>query len=104
MKSMCVLSIVLIFVFCISNAQPGCQWSRSFPWRPFVALLTPLLYSAQPQDVVFCVLYFVFCILYFVICISNAQQALFLLRTTARLLQIQKQIQGQRIQLQLSDL
>ena len=51
-----------------------------------------------------CILCFVFCILYFVICISNAQQAPFLLRTTARLLQIQKQIQGQRIQLQFSDL
>ena len=123
---MCVLSIVLLFVFCISNAQPGCQWGRSFPWRPFVALLAPLstLHNRNTLHFVFLyfaicnmyfncsppfstphnrkTLFFVFCTLQFVICISNAQPAPSLLRTAARLLQIQKQVQGQRIRLQLS--
>ena len=56
---MCVLSIVLLFVFCFSNAQPGCQWGRSFPWRPFVALLAPLSALHNRNT-----LYFVFLILH----------------------------------------
>ena len=64
---MCVLSIVLSFVFCISNAKPGCQWGRSFPWRPFVALHLPFStpHNHKTLYFVFCILYFVFCNLYF---------------------------------------